>query len=226
MKGFYQHIIVSPEQCARSCPEVPLFSRLLERQAFLDRIKCVNFDEAHFIVTAGEADKEGNVFCPEYAKGYDLLIRLKTGTPCTLFSATMSKLVLGKIMKSLRLPTCTSKTTYLNLTTNRPNLCFAVQKLNGPLSKLSNLDFLIPSAYHPPMAPLRKTLIFVPTTDDSINLERRLNKLFPGTTVAQRIHASLTAEYKTEIIEDYMGPQSKPPILITTTLLSNVSLKD
>ena len=226
MKGFYQHIIVSPEQCARSCPEVPLFSRLLERQAFLDRIKCVNFDEAHFIVTAGEADKEGNVFRPEYAKGYDLLIRLKTGTPCTLFSATMSKLVLGKIMKSLRLPTCTSKTTYLNLTTNRPNLCFAVQKLNGPLSKLSNLDFLIPSAYHPPMAPLRKTLIFVPTTDDSINLERRLNKLFPGTTVAQRIHASLTAEYKTEIIEDYMGPQSKPPILITTTLLSNVSLKD
>ena len=76
------------------------------------------------------------------------------------------------------------------------------------------------------MAPLRKTLIFVPTTDDSINLERRLNKLFPGTIVAQRIHASLTAEYKTEIIEDYMGPQSKPPILITTTLLSNVSLKD
>ena len=202
-----------------------MFSRMLEGEKLLARIKCVNFDEAHFIVTAGEADKEGNVFRPEYAKGYDLLIRLKTGTPCTLFSATMPKKILDKIMKSLRLPTSTLKTTYLNLTTNRPNLCFAVQKLNAPLSKYSNLDFLLPSAYHPPMAPLRKTIIFVPTTDDCYKLERYLNKIFPGTRIAQRIHASLTTEYKTEIIEGYVGPEGKPPILITTSLLSNVGLQ-
>ena len=201
-----------------------MFSRLLENQAFRSRIKCVNFDEAHFIVTAGEPDKEGNVFRPEYANGYDLLIRLKAGTPCTLFSATMPKKILDKVMKSLRLPTSTSKTTYLNLTTNRPNLYFAVQELKTPVSRLSNLDFILPASYHPPMAPLPKTLIFVPTTDFSVDLEERFNKMFPGTTIAQRIHASLTPGWKRQIIDNYTGLESKPPILITTTLLSNVSL--
>lgn len=225
LRGFYQHIVVSPEQCARSCPEDPMFSRLLENQAFRDRIKCVNYDEAHFIVTAGEPDKEGNVFRPEYARGYDLLIRLRAGTPCTLFSATMPQMILDKVMKSLRLPTSTSKTTYLNLTTNRPNLCFAVQQLTTPVSRLSNLDFILPTNYHPPMTPLPKTLIFVPTTDFSIDLERRFNKMFPGIRIAQRIHASLTPEWKSQIIENYTGLESKPPILITTSLLSNVSLQ-
>lgn len=54
LKGKYQHIIISPEQCSRSGNDTPMFTKLLESPGFIDRIKCLNFDEAHFIVTTGE----------------------------------------------------------------------------------------------------------------------------------------------------------------------------
>lgn len=53
-----------------------MFTRLLENQAFVSKIKCLNFDEAHFIVTSGQENKEGKVFRPEFSKGYEIRLRL------------------------------------------------------------------------------------------------------------------------------------------------------
>lgn len=198
-----------------------MFTRLLEDLAFCARIKCINYDEAHFIVTAGEPDKQGNVFRPEYAKGSEILIRLSLGTPCSLYSATMPPEVLGQIMKSLRLPTNTTRTSYINLTTNRHNLSFAIQKASHPLSNLSNLDFIIPSAYHPPMARSKKTLIFVNSTDTANALMTRFNKRLPG--YAQRIYSALSLEFKDQLIDEFTNSTGTNPVLIATTVLSNVS---
>lgn len=199
-----------------------MFTRLLENQSFVHRIKCLNFDEAHFIVTSGEPDKEGNVFRPEYSKGFEILLRLATGTPCAIFSATMPPKVKEQILMSLRIPSDPSKTRFISLSTNRPNLSFAVKKISGRLADLSNLDFLFPDSYHPPLARLKKTLIFVPTTELCLALEEYLEDRIPG--AIKRIHASLSAQYKKETTIEFCDPNGPILVLVATTVLSNVSL--
>ena len=80
-----------------------MLTRLLEESSFTSRVKCLIFDEAHFIVTSGSPDKEGNVFRIEYSKGYEVRIRLPLDIPCAIFSATMSQDVMNKILASLRI---------------------------------------------------------------------------------------------------------------------------
>lgn len=155
-KKKYQHIIISPEQCARNGAQQPMFTHLLENQQFASSISCINFDEAHFIVTSGEPDKENKIFRIEYSKCFEIRLRLSLKTPCTVFSATMPPIIQDKILKSLKLPTDVSKTCFISLSTNRPNLCFAVKKLTGTLANLSNLDFLVSRPYHPPIVLKKK----------------------------------------------------------------------
>ena len=221
-KGKYQHIVVSPEQCARSGSEPPMLTRLLEESGFNSRVKCLIYDEAHFIVTSGSPDKEGNVFRVEYSKGYELRIRLPLNIPCAIFSATMSQEVTDKILASLRIPSDPSETNFILLTTNRSNLTYAVRSLAKSIKDLSNLDFLFPGRIHPPLLPPRKTIIFVPTTDDALCVEAYLQKRLPVQMVA-RIHASLSRRYKKRVINDFCDPRGSLLVLVSTSLLSNVS---
>lgn len=197
-----------------------MFSQLLEHQSFVDRIKCLNFDEAHFIVTSGEPDKEGNVFRPEYSKGFEILLRLATGTPCAIFSATMPPKVKEQILMSLRIPSDPSKTRFISLSTNRPNLSFSVKKISGRLADLTNLNFLLTGLYHPPLVRFKKTLIFVPTTLLCLAVEELLEERFPG--LVKRIHSSMSSEYKKEVIQEFCTPNGPVSILVATTVLSNV----
>lgn len=198
-----------------------MFTRLLENPAFVSKIKCLNFDEAHFIVTSGQENKEGKVFRPEFSKGYEIRLRLDLQTPCTVYSATMPADVLDKILESLKIPRDPLKTCFISLSTNRPNLSFAVKKIDGSLSNLGNIDFVLPTLIHPPLVRLKKTLIFVPTTDSALDIEDRLNPRCPGSV--QRIHSSLSLQYKEDIINEFNKPNGTISILITTPLLSNVS---
>lgn len=220
-KKKYQHIIISPEQCARNGAEQPMFTHLLENQKFASSISCINFDEAHFIVTSGEPDKENKIFRAEYSKCFEIRLRLSLKTPCTVFSATMPPVIQDKIIKSLKLSTDVSETCFISLSTNRPNLCFAVKKITGSLANLSNLDFLTSRPYHPPMARLKKTLIFVPTRPIGRQVERYLLLRFPG--IVKRIHSLMSPRYKKETINEFMDPNGRILVLVCTSLLSNVS---
>lgn len=200
-----------------------MLTRLLEHQTFKNRVRGLLFDEAHFIVTAGKPDTEGNVFRPEYAKGYEIRIRLNSDTSTMVFSATMPPDILKQIMASLRIPSEPSRTSLLTLTTNRPNLTFAIKKASGTLSNLAELDFLIPKAHHPPMSRSRKTLIFVPTTKLTMAVSQYLNTKLPG--IAQRIHSTLSTEFKHQIIEEFHKKDGRFSILVATTVLSNVRVR-
>lgn len=201
-----------------------MFTRLLEDRVFVSRIKCLIFDEAHFIVTCGHPDIEGNIFRYEYSKGYEIRLRLTAGTPCALYSATMPPRIRDQIFRSLRLSSDPCQTSLITLTTNRPNLTFAVKKLPGPLSRMSNLDFLVPDSYHPPMACIKKTIIFVTSTLQALDIEDFLHSRVRCPGVVQRIHSSLSARFKSQIVEDFCNPCGRISILVATTVISNVSL--
>ena len=200
-----------------------MFTRLLEEPQFSSRIKCLIYDEAHFIVTSGQADKEGNIFRTEYSKGYEVRLRLPTNTPCAIFSATMSPEVMDKILTSLRIRKDPEETAFILLSTNRKNLCYAVQPTNGPLVKLSNLDFLFPTPVHPPMPLPKKTLIFVPSTDLALMIEAYLHKHLPRELVS-RVHSTRSHRCKKRVIDDFSNPNGTIRVLVATTVISNVRL--
>lgn len=198
-----------------------MFTHLLEDRKFASSISCLNFDEGHFIVTSGEPDKENKIFRIEYSKCFEIRLRLSVKTPCTVFSATMPQEIQDKILKSLKLPTDPSKTSFITLSTNRPNLCFAVRQITGALSNVSNLDFLTSRPYHPPLARFKKTLIFVQTKSLAGLVERHLLRSLPG--IVRRIHSNMSDQYQEEAINDFIDPNGRTLVLVCTSLLSNVS---
>lgn len=199
-----------------------MFTHLLEDPAFASSINCLNFDEAHFIVTSGEKDKQGKVFRAEYSRGFEIRLRLRLNTPCTVFSATMSPEVQQKILTSLKLPSDPSKTCFISLSTNRPNLCFAVRELCGPLTDLTNLDFLVQRPYHPPLARFKKTLIFVTTTPLARSVSGYLRGRLPG--IVKCVYSAMSDRYKKNTISDFCSPHGQISVLVCTSLLSNVSI--
>lgn len=199
-----------------------MFTHLLEDSAFASSINCLNFDEAHFIVTSGEKDKQGKIFRAEYSRGFEIRLRLRLDTPCTVFSATMSPQVRQKILTSLKLPSDPSKTCSIFVSTNRPNLCFAVRELCRPLSDLANLHFLVLQPYHPPLARFKKTLIFVHTTTLARKVSKYLRSRMPG--IVKCIYAVMSDRYKKRVINDFCSSHGQTSVLVCTSLLSNVSL--
>ena len=201
-----------------------MLTRLLEEASFTSRVKCLIFDEAHFIVTSGQPDKEGNIFRSEYSKGYEIRIRLPLDIPCAIFSATMSQEVIKQILTSLRISVNNSNISFIRLTTNRKNLTYAVKQLDGPLSNLTNLDFIFPSLIHPPLLPPKKTLIFVPSTELALLVEPYLQQRLPSRMVS-RLHASRSSRCKKRVIDDYCDPCGESRVLIATSVILNVSLR-
>lgn len=71
------------------------------------------------------------------------------------------------------------------------------------------------------MARSKKTLIFVNSTDTANALMTRFNKRLPG--YAQRIYSALSLEFKDQLIDEFTNSTGTNPVLIATTVLSNVS---
>ena len=199
-----------------------MLTRLLEEASFTSRVKCLIYDEAHFIITSGQPDKEGNVFRTEYSKGYEIRIRLPLDIPCAIFSATMSQEITTKILNSLRISVNNSNTSFIRLTTNRRNLTYAVRQLDGSLNNLANLDFLFPGPVYPPLLPPKKTLIFVPTTDLALRVESYLQQRLNSALVS-RVHASRSNRCKKRVIDDFCNPSGQTQVLVATSVISNVS---
>ncbi|KAG1750538.1 P-loop containing nucleoside triphosphate hydrolase protein [Suillus paluster] len=143
--------------------------------------KCIGFffiDKAHFIITAGEAQiGEKLPFRPAYGKLAEVLIQLPVDVPVALFSATLPLQTLEKVLKSLNLPR--DKMDVIKLSTNRLNIMHAVIPMLDSIKNFSNLDFLIPFPFHPPMSYPPKCLIFIDHKLRTAGVARYLNGCLP-----------------------------------------------
>jgi superfamily II DNA helicase RecQ len=153
-------LIAAPEQFFPKGGHIPRLALQLKDPKFVKHIGFFFVDEAHFIVTAGEAQTNEKLpFRAAYGKLAKVLIQLPVGVPVALFSVTLPTVTLEKVFKSLNLPL--DRMDILKLSTNHPNIMHAVIPVVDSIKNLSNLDFLVPIPFHPPMSYPPKCLIFI-----------------------------------------------------------------
>ncbi|KAJ7498265.1 P-loop containing nucleoside triphosphate hydrolase protein [Mycena galericulata] len=193
----FRHYSVSPEQCCPFQGHIPRFAKLLRDQKWVKKIRLLQIDEAHFIVTAGQAKGKETAFRPAFSNlGERLRVHLPSTTPCAAYSASMPKRVMDVVMKTLRMnPT---NTVTVALSTNRPNLVYATIPMIGTIDNLSNLNFLAPQPF-PANYVLPLSIIFVDNKKKTSIIARNLNSRLPPELAAskpfQKFHSGMSKQY-------------------------------
>ncbi|KAJ7689096.1 P-loop containing nucleoside triphosphate hydrolase protein [Mycena olivaceomarginata] len=193
----FRHYSVSPEQCGPFQGHIPRFAKLLRDQEWVKKIRLLQIDEAHFIVTAGQAKGKETAFRPAFSNlGERLRVHLPSTTPCAAYSASMPKRVMDVVTKTLRMdPT---NTVTVELSTNRPNLVYATIPMIGTINNLSNLNFLAPQPF-PANYILPLSVIFVDDKKKTSTIARNLNSRLPPELAAskpfRKFHSGMSKQY-------------------------------
>ncbi|KAJ7752852.1 P-loop containing nucleoside triphosphate hydrolase protein [Mycena olivaceomarginata] len=185
--GYYQHLIVQPEQLKMYQGHLPRLARLLHKQCFLKTIARVHVDEAHFHYLAGLPQHGLPPFQPAWGTLNEFRLRLPKGTPFQALSGTLPPHIKTAIHNHLNFdPT---RAVSLKLSSNRPNIVYATHRIVGSLKDFRNTDFLVSIPYKPVI----KSLVFHDNTEHG-----------------------MSKEYLTEVFEDFCNPNGICKILNAT----------
>ncbi|KAJ7833818.1 P-loop containing nucleoside triphosphate hydrolase protein [Mycena leptocephala] len=217
----YRHYSVFPEQCGPFQGHIPRFAKLLRDQKWVKKIRLLQIDEAHFIVTAGQAKGKETAFRPAFSNlGERLRVHLPSTTPCAAYSASMPKRVMDVVMKTLRMnPT---NTVTVALSTNRPNLVYATIPMTGTINNLSNLNFLAPQPF-PANYVLPLSIIFVDDKKKTSIIARNLNSRLPPELAAskpfRKFHSGMSKQYLEDTAARFRSGEVRT--LVATQCASN-----
>lgn len=219
-------MIVSPEQLSLFNGHLPRLARLLRQdQSFRNKIRRVHVDEAHNIFTAGLPHHGEAAFRPAYGKLAEFRVLLPKGTPFQVLSATLPPRILLAITWELMiLPNHET----LQLSSNRPNITYAMIPLKGSLRDFRNFNCLIADDFRPPME-IPKTLVFHDCKQDATNTaaytNSRLPKQLQDRGIIKHYHSDMSAEYLKQTYRDFSDPNGHCRILHATAGASTVSAK-
>lgn len=176
-------------------------------------------------MTTGEATSDKEAFRPTYSNLFDRVrVHLSPSACVAAFSATFPPTVAKKVKASLQMHD--DRTIEVLLSTNRPNLVYATLPIVGSINQPSNLNFLVPVPYHPPMAPLIKGIIFVDNKLLARSTAAYLNALLPPTLAAlkpfRHYHSSMSDIYCQQTFDLFQDPQGIVDFLVATSCASNV----
>ncbi|KAJ6525804.1 P-loop containing nucleoside triphosphate hydrolase protein [Mycena vulgaris] len=212
--GYFQHLIVQPEQLKSFNGHVPRLARLLGVHHFTKTISRLHIDEAHNHWTAGLPHYGLPAFRPAWGALNELLIRLPKDTPIEALSGTFPPHIKSTVTEHLNFDPATA--VYLKLSSNRPNTIYASHRIIGSLSDFRNLDFLI-------SVPFTKTLKVVVFHDDTQQCsdaagyhDRRLPSALQNTGIVRHYHGGMSKEYLTQVFEDFSKPDGRCRILHAT----------
>ncbi|KAJ7201843.1 P-loop containing nucleoside triphosphate hydrolase protein, partial [Mycena pura] len=212
--GYYQHLIVQPEQLKSHKGHLPQLARLLNVPQFSKTVARVHVDEAHNIYTAGRPHYGLPAFRPSWGVLNELRIRLPKGTPIQVLSATYPPHI-----KSAH---AYHRKNYLSLklSSNRPNIIYAMHRIVGSLSNFRNLDFLIST----PFMKLLKVVVFHDDTQQCADTAIYQDKLLPAELrykgLVQHYHGGMSKEYLKQIFDDFSQENGVCRILHGTEGLS------
>ena len=137
-------------------------------------------------------------------------------------SATLLKHILKTVQWKLSI---SPDHLFIHLSSNRPNVMYAMQPIIGSLQDFGNLSFLIPKNFHPPMQ-IPPTLVF---HDNKLNVSDAaayVDNLLPlglhGTGLSRHYHSAMSAEYLEQVYCDFTGPYPSG-IIHTTPSMQSVS---
>jgi superfamily II DNA helicase RecQ len=216
--------MVSSEQMFPFNGHIPRFATFMEIPKFTKRISYVFIDEAHAISTSGTAENGQPAHRLSYARLGEIRAHLPVGTPVALFSATLPPHILAQCKESIHMKE--DNTVSITLLTNRPNIMHAVIQMVGDISNFNNLRFLVPQPYHPPMAPLNKTLIFIDSKLYSGKLANHLLSRFSWEQQTSRpvrhLHSEMSNAHIKDAYESFSDLNGQCRILVATASAANV----
>jgi len=184
---------------------LPRLARLIQNdRLFRKRIVRVHVDEAHFIYTAG-VDLYG---LPAFRLAWGRLgeFRVKLGKTVVFqaLSGTQPDHIKKKIIEHLLFNEKTLSS--IKLSSNRPNMAYAIHPIVGMLSDFRNLDFLVPDPY-PDGFQLPKTLVFHDNVDQCtaavVYLNDRLPQPLHSKGLIRHYHGIMSKEYLTLVYDDF-----------------------
>ncbi|KAF8215383.1 hypothetical protein K438DRAFT_1955364 [Mycena galopus ATCC 62051] len=118
-----------------------------------------------------------------------------------------------------------AKTVSIELTTNRPNLVYAVIPMIGTVANLSNLDFLLPLSFPPNFVLAQKSIVFFDNKRKSSALAAHLNSKLPTVLAAKQpfrvYHSSMSKPYLEAIAASFKDPNGEVKCLIATEAAFN-----
>ena len=218
--GEYTILIIQPEQLQSFGGHLPRLAQALRNRQFVKLIRRVHVDEAHTIYTAGIL----LYGLPAFRKAWGLLgelhLVLAKDTPFQALSGTFPDHIIKFVVDKLLFP---SNYVTISLTSNRPNIIYAMHLISGSLSNFRNLQFLIPNTGGQPfdIQEVPKTLIFHDDRHEAANAAKFLNNLCPESMCNKRIfkhyHSLMSKEYLEETFQDFASPNGTTRVLCATS---------
>ncbi|KAJ7888771.1 P-loop containing nucleoside triphosphate hydrolase protein [Mycena leptocephala] len=212
--GYFQHLIVQPEQLRLFRGHMPRLARLLHTHQFVKTIARVHIDEIHFHCIAGLPRYGLPPFRPAWGALDELRLRLSNGVPVQALSGTLPPHIKSAVIEHLNF----NKSTFLSikLSTNRPNTIYATHRIVGSLSDFRNLDFLISI----PFTRIIKGVVFFDDThlcsDARGYLDKRLPLELRNTGIVRHYHGGMSKEYLKQVFDDFSSPNGVCKLLCAT----------
>ncbi|KAJ7435585.1 P-loop containing nucleoside triphosphate hydrolase protein [Mycena galericulata] len=191
--GYFQHLIVQPEQLRLFQGHLPRLARLLNVPRFIKSIARVHVDEAHNHFMVMEFPRSGR-------------LQALSGTfPPHIKTAVLNHLNFDpKTLVSLK------------LSSNRPNTVYATHRIVGSLKGFRNLDFLISI----PFTKVIKCVIFHDDTQQSADAASHLDARLPpnlrNTGLVRHYHGGISNDYLTQVFDHFSNPNGACKILSAT----------
>ena len=208
--GYYQLVLISPEQLGRVDGHQTRFSRLVETDSkFRKKIRRIFVDEAHNIRTAG-LDLYGlSAFRPAWGKLGYLRKQLGHGVPCLALSGTIPPHIETSICKSLHFHK--DDMFSIKATANRKNITYLTYPVFGGLSNFVNLRFLLPLVVTAiRRGDIPKAMIFHDNRTEANNAAIYLASHLPEDLqdAVAHWHSWMSEEYCDRTREDFQKPDS------------------
>ncbi|KAJ7193460.1 hypothetical protein GGX14DRAFT_304251, partial [Mycena pura] len=196
--GYYQHLIVQPEQLKTFQGHLPRLARLLKKPKFTKTIARVHVDEAHNHYLAGIPRHGLPPFRPAWGALDELRLRLPKATPFQALSGTLPPHIKTAVLRHLNFDPKSSVS--LKLSANRPNIVYATHRIVGSLRDFRKLDFLVSNPY----TFIVKSLIFHNDTQECAEAALYTDKLLPphlrNTGIVRHYHGGMSKDYLTKSV--------------------------
>ncbi|KAJ6592211.1 II DNA helicase [Mycena vulgaris] len=171
--GYFQHLIIQPEQLRTHQGHLPRLARLLSIPNFLRTIARVHIDEAHNHHAAGLPLCGLPPFRPAWGALDELKMRLPKATSFQALSGTFPPHIKTAVIEHFNFDQ--TSLVSLKLSSNRPNTVYATHPIVGSLNDFRNLDFLIGDPFKLPF----KVLVFHDDTQQCADAAGYQDKCLP-----------------------------------------------
>lgn len=220
--GTAQHLIVTVEQLFKSreghftspwCPRT---------EEPLSEADCrVNFDEAHFIHTAGMPLHGLAPFRPAWGQLDELKALLPQGVHWAAFSVTFPTYILRTVESKVLRQNYAS----IHITSNRPNTMYATHCVENKIDDPPNYECFLTAPFDPHDQP--RVLIFADNKDLTNTVASHLNHCLPvsyqGKGIIRHYHSGMSQGYLQQAREAFTKDNGLCRILVTTSGQSVVS---